>query len=113
VFSFFVVIALEIPMDTPDALDITSDISSDSEFVASDYSPTASPDPSNHGSSSSEDEWLLDDRPGQASGIMIASPNHLDVSLEVLGDTVRNGQRVTRYFIRIEESNDDENEREE
>lgn len=124
----------ETSMDmTPDALDITSDISSDSEFAASvdsdedrySFAHTAWSDSSNHGNSSSEDEqeweesyeWLLDEefyQPGQASGIVIASPNQLDVSLQVLGDAVRNGQHVTRYFIRIDEmSHDDDNGREE
>lgn len=121
-------------MDSPDALDITSDISSDSDFEASSidsddthsWATNASPDASNHhGSSSSEDEeedsnesyeWLPTEelyQPGQASGIVIASPNELDINLEVLGDTVRNGEIVTRYFIRIEERKYDGNGREE
>lgn len=127
----------ETAMDTPDALDITSDISSDSNFAASvdslsdsDYTfgnaSTVSPDTSDQESVDSAEqydwensyEWLLEEehnqQPGQPSGLVVISPSNLNVSLEVLGDAVRSGESVTRYFVRIEaENRDDGNGREE
>lgn len=114
-------------MDVADALDDISESSSDASSVPSndsDYevlslSPTNS---INGGANDVEEEddlgddenpeppineWMLQDayyHPGEPSGLVIMSPNELEVIVEVLGDAVVQGQRVTRYFLRIVEN---------
>lgn len=121
-------------MDVPDALDVTSEFSSDSDFVPSvdsdddldddliSVATTASLARDDEDEALDDEwdeepsyEWMLDDefyQPGQPSGMVIVSPNELEVSLEVMGGAFREGRRVTRYFVRIDENRRDADEME-